>query len=237
MNYLSISRRKGRNVNSFLAFLLFVCLSVLPAVAQQDKNITLDVKNETVENVLKTLGQQTGLKFFYDQDLVSSSPRVTIQVKNATLQSVLNEISSQTQLNFNRDNNTITVGKKQIGNAAQTMVSSNTLTVKGMVVDANGLSVIGANVVVKGTTNGVITDIDGNYMLKDVPADAVVSISYIGYQPLEFKAGSKELAKVVLKEDSEQLDEVVVVGYGTVKKRDLTGSVALVSQRLINIFS
>ena len=228
MNYLSISRRKGRNVNSFLAFLLFVCLSVLPAVAQQDKNITLDVKNETVENVLKTLGQQTGLKFFYDQDLVSSSPRVTIQVKNATLQSVLNEISSQTQLNFNRDNNTITVGKKQIGNAAQTMVSSNTLTVKGMVVDANGLSVIGANVVVKGTTNGVITDIDGNYMLKDVPADAVVSISYIGYQPLEFKAGSKELAKVVLKEDSEQLDEVVVVGYGTVKKRDLTGSVASV---------
>ena len=228
MNYLSISRRKGRNVNSFLAFLLFVCLSVLPAVAQQDKNITLDVKNETVENVLKTLGQQAGLKFFYDQELVSSSPRVTIQVKNVSLQSILNQISSQTQLSFNRDNNTITVGKKQTDNATQTTASPNTLTVKGMVVDANGLSVIGANVVVKGTTNGVITDFDGNYTLKNVPADAVVSISYIGYQPLEFKAGSKELAKVVLKEDSEQLDEVVVVGYGTVKKRDLTGSVASV---------
>lgn len=166
MNYLSISRRKGRNVNSFLAFLLFVCLSVLPAVAQPDKNITLDVKNETVENVLKTLGQQAGLKFFYDQEVVSSSPRVTIQVKNVSLQSVLNQISSQTQLSFNRDNNTITVGKKQTDNATQTTASSNTLTVKGMVVDANGLSVIGANVVVKGTTNGVITDFDGNYTLK-----------------------------------------------------------------------
>ena len=79
MNYLSISRRKGRNVNSFLAFLLFVCLSVLPAMAQQDKNVTLDVKNETVENVFKILGQQSGLKFFYDQDVVSNSPRVTIK--------------------------------------------------------------------------------------------------------------------------------------------------------------
>ena len=197
MNYLSISRRKGRNVNSFLAFLLFVCLSVLPAMAQQDKNITLDVKNETVENVLKTLGQQTGLKFFYDQNLVSSSPRVTIQVKNASLQFVLNQISSQTQLSFNRDNNTITVGKKQTTNTRKKS-SSETVIVKGKVVDAGGESIIGANVLVKGTTNGVITDVDGNYTLNNVPSDAIISVSYIGYQPLELKATSKDLAMVVL---------------------------------------
>lgn len=224
MNYLSISRRKGRNVNSFLAFLLFVCLSVLPAVAQQDKNITLDVKNETVENVLKTLGQQTGLKFFYDQDLVSSSPRVTIQVKNATLQSVLNEISSQTQLNFNRDNNTITVGKKQ--NVNVVAENAGKRTISGVVLDSSGMSIIGANVHVKGTTNGVITDIDGNYTLEGVSSDAIIAISYIGYKSIELQANSKELAKVILKEDNEVLDEVVVIGYGTQSKAKVTGAIS-----------
>lgn len=222
MNYLSISRRKGRNVNSFLAFLLFVCLSVLPAVAQQDKNVTLDVKNETVENVFKILGQQSGLKFFYDQDVVSNSPRVTIKVKNVSLQSVLNRISSQTQLSFNRDNNTVTVGKKQATNTRKSS-SSTTVMVKGKVVDANGESIIGANVLVKGTTNGVITDVNGNYTLNNVPADAIVSISYIGYQPLEFKAASKELVRVVLREDSEMLDEVVVTALGIKREEKALG--------------
>ena len=173
MNYLSILRRKGRNVNSFLAFLLFVCLSVLPAMAQQDSNITLDVKNETVENVFKTLGQQTGLKFFYDQDVVSSAPRVTIQVKNASLQSVLNQISSQTQLSFNRDNNTITVGKKQHVNTVAE--STGKRTISGVVLDSSGMSIIGANVHVKGTTNGVITDVDGNYTLEGVSPDDIIT--------------------------------------------------------------
>ena len=231
MNYLSGIRRISINVNLFFVFLLFICLSVLPVMAQQDKNITLDVKNETVENVLEILAQQTGLKFFYDQNLVSSSPRVSMHVKNATLQSVLNEISLQTQLNFNRDNNTITVGKKQVTNISQIMATSNVLTVKGRVVDVSGEAVIGANVLVKGMTNGVITDVDGKYTLNDVPADAVVLISYVGYQSREFRANDKELLNVVLKEDSELLNEVVVVGYGVQKKVNLVGSVASVDSK------
>lgn len=92
-------------------------MSVMPVMAQQDKNVTLNVKNETVENVLKSLGQQTGLKFFYDQNVVNVSPRVTLQASGASLQSVLNQISSQTQLSFNRNNNTITVGTLKAGGA------------------------------------------------------------------------------------------------------------------------
>ena len=134
MDYLSNSRRKGRNVNSFLAFLLFVCMSVMPVMAQQDKNVTLNVKNETVENVLKSLGQQTGLKFFYDQNVVNVSPRVTLQASGASLQSVLNQISSQTQLSFNRNNNTITVGTLKAGGTD----NQKKMKVTGVVVDANG---------------------------------------------------------------------------------------------------
>lgn len=233
MNYLSNFGKKGRNVNSFLAFLLFVCLSVMPAMAQLDKDVTLDVKNESVENVLKMLNQQTGLKFFYDQDVVAQAPRVTLQAEKTSLQSVLNQISSQTGLNFNRESNTITVGKRQNRKAEGTNSSQQTISISGKVVDASGEPVIGANVLVKGTTNGVITDIDGNYTLNNVPADALVTISYIGYQPLELKAVSRNLANVVLKEDAEVLDEVVVVGYGTTKKANLSGAVAQISSKEI----
>ena len=226
MNYLSNFGKKGRNVNSFLAFLLFVCLSVMPAMAQQDKDVTLDVKNESVENVLKMLNQQTGLKFFYDQNVVAQAPRVTLQVEKTSLQSVLNQISSQTGLIFNRENNTITVGKRQNQKTEGTNSSQQIISISGRVVDASGEPVIGANVLVKGTTNGVITDIDGNYTLNNVPADALVTISYIGYQPLELKAVSRNLANVVLKEDAEMLDEVVVVGYGVQRKRDVTTSIS-----------
>ena len=231
MNYLSKQKKRGKNVNSFLVFLLFVCLSVAPIWAQQDENVTLQVKNATVENVLEDLSKQTGLKFFYDQSLVEHAPRVTIQVTEASLQSVLNQITTQTQLTFNRNNNTITLGQVQ---SHQDSKQQKSKTINGTVSDSNGLSIIGANVLVKGTTNGVITNIDGNFTLQNVPEDAIIQISYIGYQTIELKADNPILANVTLEEDAEALDEVVVIGYGTVKKRDLTGSVASLNSEVIS---
>lgn len=101
--------------------------------------------------------------------------------------------------------------------------------VQGVVKDATGEPIIGANVLVKGTTNGVITDFDGNYSLTNVNSQDVIVFSYIGYTSQEIKVGSQTTINVTLKEDTETLEEVVVVGYGTVKRRDLTGSVASVT--------
>ena len=98
-------------------------------------------------------------------------------------------------------------------------------TVTGVVVDAAGIPVIGANVIVKGTTVGTITDFDGNYSL-EVPENAVLQISYIGYLTEEVTVGNKSSINVTLKEDSQALDELVVVGYGTMRKSDVTGSIA-----------
>lgn len=98
-------------------------------------------------------------------------------------------------------------------------------TVTGVVVDAAGVPVIGANVIVKGTTVGTITDFDGNYSL-EVPENAVLQISYIGYLTEEVTVGDKSSINVTLKEDSQALDELVVVGYGTMRKSDVTGSIA-----------
>lgn len=98
-------------------------------------------------------------------------------------------------------------------------------TVTGVVVDAAGVPVIGANVIVKGTTVGTITDFDGNYSL-EVPENAVLQISYIGYLTEEVTVGNKSSINVTLKEDSQALDELVVVGYGTMRKSDVTGSIS-----------
>lgn len=106
-------------------------------------------------------------------------------------------------------------------------VAQQKRTVKGTVVDANGEAVIGANVMVKGTTVGTITDIDGNFSLEVAP-NAVLEISFIGYTTTQVPVGNSSSLNITLKEDSELLDEVVVVGYGTMKKKDLTGSVAAV---------
>ena len=95
-------------------------------------------------------------------------------------------------------------------------------TVKGQVKDSHGDPIIGATVMVKGTSNGGITDMDGTYSLMDVPGDAMISISYVGYKTVDIKVTDKSLARVTLKEDTEMLDEVVVVGYGVQKKSDIT---------------
>lgn len=108
-------------------------------------------------------------------------------------------------------------------------VTQQSKTIKGTVVDASGIPIIGANVLVKGTTIGVITDLDGKFVLQDVPANGVLQISYIGYKSVEQPIGSKTDFNITLTEDSEKLDEVVVVGYGTQKKVTVTGSVASVS--------
>lgn len=107
-------------------------------------------------------------------------------------------------------------------------------TVKGQVVDSTGEPVIGANVQVKGTTNGTITDIDGNFTLNNAKGTLVVS--FIGYKSQEIVVkGNETNLQIVLKEDTEMLDEVVVVGYGSVKKSDLTGAVASVSTKDLTI--
>ena len=112
------------------------------------------------------------------------------------------------------------------GTVDEVMAVQQGKKVTGVVVDGAGEPVIGANVVVKGTTNGTITDFDGNYTIEGVPADGILVISYIGYLSQEIPVGNQSAINVTLKEDTQTLDEVVVVGYGTMRKSDVTGSIS-----------
>lgn len=106
-------------------------------------------------------------------------------------------------------------------------------TVSGTIVDSKGEAIIGVNVMVKGTTNGVITDLDGNFTLSNVSEKAILSISYIGYKGQEISVAGRSKLKIVLQEDTEMLEEVVVVGYGTAKKSDITGAMSRVTSKVI----
>ena len=161
MDYLPNAEGKGRNVNSFLAFLLFLCVMLVPGGVQaQEKSVTLDVQHANIESVLKQIEKQTDLTFFYDQSVVEAAPTVTVHMSNASPQKVLDEIARQTGLSFNRDNNTITIGK-----GSKTNISKKKETIRGKVVDEAGEPLIGVNVSLEGGEKGVITDVNGNYML------------------------------------------------------------------------
>lgn len=117
--------------------------------------------------------------------------------------------------------------------STHSQVVMQSVNIKGQVFEPGGYPVIGATVLEKGTTNGVTTDLDGNFSLKVSSQNAIVVISYIGFKTMELSASDPRLHKVILKEDSELLDEVVVVGYGTQKKATLTGAVETVNKKAL----
>lgn len=207
------------------SLLLFVCAAIqlgsASAYAQQTaQKISLQAKNVAIEEVLNQIEKQSDYRFIYDKHVVNVNRKVTVSVNKAEINQVLDKI-------FNAGDIVYTIKEKQIvlNNKAASQAKSIS-TISGQVLDAMGEPVIGANVLVKGTTNGVITDIDGNYTLSNVPGDATIQISYIGYQSVELKADNKKLARVTLNEDSKMLEEVVVVGYGKQSEKLVTTSIS-----------
>ena len=132
------------------------------------------------------------------------------------LLSLLPSISVLANENYITDPATSLRGKSD--SAVPTRLQQNGKTITGIVQDALG-PIAGANIIVKGTTNGNITDMDGKFMLENVPANATLVISYIGFTPQEIRVGNQTTFNITLQEDSEALDEVVVVGYGVMKKK------------------
>ena len=180
--------------------------------------ITLNTGRVALTDLFSKIEKQSNYLFFYvDADV--KDVKVSVNVVNRPIQEVLSEALAGTDLTYSIKDRNINILRKSL---AQTQQQSR--LIRGRVLDANGEPVIGANVVQKGTTNGVITDVDGNFSLQ-LPTGAVLQISYIGYHPQEVTVSNAKTDYVIqLAEDSQNLDEVVVIGYGTARKIDLTGS-------------
>lgn len=199
----------------------------------KDIEVELNLNSSTnLDRVLKTVEKSTEFHFsFIDQQLDASSYQVSMSSQKLLLVDLLMELSKQTDLSFRRINDHIYIVKHSEGEEAITEIIKNNAVVTGRVMDENGEGLPGATVMEKGTTNGTITDVDGRFSL-NVSEGAVLLISFVGYEAAEISAVGNDL-QINLKPDSEQLEEVVVVGYGEQKRETLTGSVVNVSGKTI----
>ncbi|WP_337942533.1 SusC/RagA family TonB-linked outer membrane protein, partial [Parabacteroides sp.] len=213
---------------------LFLVISLLTFTAEASaQRVSMSLNNVKVEKVLSAITKQTGLSVAYSKQIVNLDRKVSIQVENADVASVLEKLVADTNLNYEIKNNKIYLFEKQTV-TTKPAIQQQKKQISGKIVDQNGEFVIGANVVVAGTAIGTITDTDGNFTL-EVPNGATLKISYIGYIEQSIPIGNKSVISVILKEDSQTLNEVVVVGYGTQKKATLTGAVASVrSEQIAN---
>ena len=226
MNFLNIKKYCWACYSVLFVFLAVVCVQQVTAQSVKSEVITIQVHNQPVEKVFKEISQQTGVKFFYGETVINNKLTVNLAFNGKPLKDVLSEISKQTGLDFNREDNTVSVSVRKAKTGASQQAQPEK-KISGVVTDDKGEPIIGANVIVKGTTNGTITDLDGNFSL-EAPDGSTLTISYIGYLNKEVRVDGQSQYDIRLLEDTQTLDEVVVVGFGTQKKVNLTGAVSTV---------
>ncbi len=224
----------NKMIKRFL-FIVICCLGWHCAQAQSasiNPKITIDMQDVTLKDVLKEIEVQSHYFFLYDKRNVDEGRIVSISVKEEQVANVLAQLFKGTQVSYSIEENHIILSKRTSDDALGGQ-ASKTVAVSGNVTDSKGEVIIGATVMIAGTSEGTITDYDGNFSLSNVPEDATINISYIGYTSQSISLNGKSRLDVVLSEDTEQLDEVVVIGYGTTTRKHIVGAVDQVRDDLI----
>ncbi|MFS8083888.1 MAG: SusC/RagA family TonB-linked outer membrane protein [Ginsengibacter sp.] len=197
------------------------------------QNISISGKNLSLKKVFKEIKQQAGYVFFYDAALLKKANAVSINVSNATIEATLNEAFKNQPLTWSIQEKTVTVIERPVLSAPidENIIENKLPYLNGMVKDEDGNPLSGVSVVVKGSTNGGITNAKGEYHISNVEPNATIVFSFIGYMSQIIKVNGRTSINVSLKLDIKQQNEVVIIGYGSVKKKDLTGSVSIVSAK------
>ena len=211
--------------------LLILLLSFAVSLAASAQKITMNLQQVKLEKVFSLITKQTGLTVAYSRTIVNPERIVSVQAKDKDLSKVLDDLFAGTNVAYEIGEKKIYLKAKEAPVASQG--SQKTKKITGTVTDIKGEPIIGASVLVKGAGTGTVTDVDGNFTL-DAPTDALLAVSYIGYKTQEVKVGNKNSYSIQLQDDTEVLDEVVVVGYGVQKKSSLTGAVASISSQEIS---
>ena len=206
--------------------LTLVVVLCFTATFIQAQTVTKIFRNEPLGTVLKVIEQQTGLSVIYNSNEVNENQKITASFNKSSLPEVFSKILGS-GLEYRVQNKMIIIKKASLTKPSEKSDSHKNVT--GTVIDENGEPLIGASVALKNNTGvGTVTDIEGHFTLK-VPGNSVLLISYIGYDSKSVSVGEKNNLNIQLSNNSKQLNEVVVVGYGTQKKVNLTGSVSSVS--------
>ena len=212
---------------SVFFLLLLVAQTFATVTYSQQTRLTLKMQGAKVIDVLGKIEDESRFYFLFNQKLVDVERRVDVDVKNESVEKILNGIFGNTNVSYVVKDRQIvlTTATPEMG------VSQRQKSISGKVTDSTGAPLPGVSIVVKGTTNGTITDGNGNYSLSNVSENGTLQFSFVGMKSEEVIVGDKTFIDVKLEEETIGIDEVVAIGYGTQRKSDLTGSISSISDK------
>ncbi len=203
--------------------IVFVTQSFALDTYSQNTRLTLKMSDATLKSVLGKIEDQSEFYFMYEANSVDVNQKVSVKTENQLITDVLDQVLTETGITYKIHNRQIALSNVGEGIAQQG------INVSGIVTSTNGEPIPGATVIVKGTTIGTVTNVNGEYFLSEVPADGTLSVAFVGMKTLDIAVSGQSQINIVLEEDLIGIEEVVAVGYGTIKKVNLTGSLANVT--------
>ena len=212
-------------------FLVLLAISqvIVPGSYAQNTRISVNAKNTPIKDVLAKIEDKTGFSFMYDATKVDVDQKIDVSADNQPFTGVLDVVLRNKGISYSINN-------KQIALKRSDVIAEKQISVTGKVTDENGTPLSGVSVLVKGTSKGTVTRTDGSYAISNLTEGAILQFSFVGKSLQEVVVGTQSLINVTLLRSSVDLDEVVAIGYGTQKKRDLTGSVSQIKGEAINAF-
>lgn len=210
--------------------ILFVVQTWATSLYSQQTRLTLNMNNVKVLDVLNEIEKGSEFYFFFTEKLVDVNRSVNINVKNVKIEDILQNLFQNSDITYKVIDRQIILTKKLSEESSFVEDGKN---ISGKVTDSSGSSLPGVSVVIKGTTTGTITDANGNYSISNVPENATLQFSFVGMKGQEVAVVGKKTVNVKMEEETIGIEEVVAVGYGTLRKRDLTGSIASVKGNFI----
>ncbi len=215
--------------------LFLLCISVFSVMAtesySQVTRLSVELKNTDIKSVLEEIENQSEFHFFYSEDVIDAERKVSVNFRNTDIEKILTEIFDNTGVKYKIVGRQVALFKGE--DNSQELPAFQQQFIKGQVTGVEGQPIPGVTVFVKGTTQGTVTDIDGNYQVSNLDSDAILVFSFVGMITQEITVGTQNSISVVMQEDAIGIEEVVVIGYGTMQKKNLIGSVDQVNSSLI----
>lgn len=221
-----------------LCVILFSFLGAMASESySQTTKLSLDLKNVKVKDALVAIENQSEFFFLYSEKLINVDREVNIEVHGSTIEKILDKIFKDTDVNYTVKGRQIVLATPEANGLLVDSPVQQQKSVSGKITDSSKSSLPGVSVVVKGTTNGTITDAQGHYFISNVPANSTLVFSFVGMKTQELQTTGQTTLNIIMKEEAIGIDEVVAIGYGTQKKRDITGSISSVSSKDLSIQS
>jgi TonB-linked SusC/RagA family outer membrane protein len=218
-----------------LLIFLFIGIGASNATVtySQSTQLSISLNNKSIKEVFDEIEKNSEYIFFYYDDVLDINRIVSIHAKNKTVDKILDRLFESTDNTYVIDDRQIFISQKEP--AMETIVLQPSRTIRGIITDERNEPVIGANIIIKGTTTGTTSDVDGHFNLSTTLSDPVLVISYVGYLTQEIVTGKSDRPILVqLSESDQALEEIVVVGYGRQKKVNLSGAVAQIDSKVLS---